>query len=317
MVLAASIYRKIVVQENLPIAWQTMKQSFEKRWDLLTLMVAFMIINWTLEACKWRILVSPVQKVSLTTSCKAVLSGLSISLFIPNGVGEWFGRSAFLNEGNRLRSVAIGFVGSLAQLFITLVMGLCGLFFLIQHNVAITDSSELSLFWFKSLMYAVLLGVIFICMVYFNIGWITKVFEKIPIVHRYRLFVDALTTYSYKVLLRILFLSLARYGVFIIQYVLIFSMLGIDISVLYIISGTCTMFLLMAIVPTIPVAELGVRGEVSLRIFGLITSNHLGILSATTLIWLINLIIPATIGSLFVLSLKLFKSKTIHKPLNK
>ena len=67
------------------------------------------------------------------------------------------------------------------------------------------------------------------------------------------------------------------------------------------------LFLLIAIVPTIPIAELGVRGEISIKVFGLFSSNTLGIVSAAGFIWLINLIIPALVGSLFVLSLRIFK----------
>jgi hypothetical protein len=41
----------------------------------------------------------------------------------------------------------------------------------------------------------------------------------------------------------------------------------------------------------------------------LFTSNTIGIFAASFTIWLINLVIPALIGSLFIVSIKLFKSR--------
>jgi hypothetical protein len=70
------------------------------------------------------------------------------------------------------------------------------------------------------------------------------------------------------------------------------------------------MFLALAIVPTIALAELGLRGQLSIHLFGLFSNNTLGIVLTATGIWLINLIVPALAGSLFILGIKLFRSKS-------
>jgi hypothetical protein len=67
------------------------------------------------------------------------------------------------------------------------------------------------------------------------------------------------------------------------------------------------MFLMLAMVPTIALAELGVRGKVSLFVFGLFSSNSLEILVATAVIWFINIIFPAVAGSFMLLGVKIFK----------
>lgn len=71
------------------------------------------------------------------------------------------------------------------------------------------------------------------------------------------------------------------------------------------------LLLVLAIVPTITLAELGLRGQVSLILFGLFTSNSLGIIAMAASIWIINLLLPAIIGTIFVLGVKIFKSKSI------
>jgi len=65
----------------------------------------------------------------------------------------------------------------------------------------------------------------------------------------------------------------------------------------------------MAGVPTIAIAELGVRGKVSIFFLGLLSSNTVAIVAATVGIWLINLVIPAVLGSVLLLGVKIFKEK--------
>ena len=64
-------------------------------------------------------------------------------------------------------------------------------------------------------------------------------------------------------------------------------------------------FLALAVIPSIALLEVGLRGEVSLRLMGLFSMNSLGIGLTSVTIWFINLIIPAIIGTLFLLNIKL------------
>ncbi len=67
-------------------------------------------------------------------------------------------------------------------------------------------------------------------------------------------------------------------------------------------------FWVMAIIPSVAIADLGVRGEAAiyfLSSFSTLT-NPIAILLSTTLLWIINLILPALIGCFFVFKMKLF-----------
>jgi hypothetical protein len=70
-----------------------------------------------------------------------------------------------------------------------------------------------------------------------------------------------------------------------------------------------TVFLAMSIVPSIALVEVGLRGEISIRLMGLFSANTLGIGFTSITIWFINLILPAIIGSLLLLNLRVFKRK--------
>lgn len=310
VILAFSIYHKITSQHDLENEWNSISETMTHNRYLLLVMLLLMCMNWSVEARKWQLLIKPVQDVSIFTGFKAVLSGLSFSLFIPNGAGEYLGRMLYLNDGNRLRSVAVSFVGSLSQVLVTLIIGVIGLHYLLSEAPAFgAQTIGLSKFWLTALLYAVYIFIIFFLLLYFKISLVVTWFERIPFVNKHRVFVNSLEQFDNPLLIRILLLSFVRYIIFIAQYMLMFYLCDVQISAMMTISAVSVLFLLLAIIPTIPIAELGVRGEISIKIFGLLTQNTLGVITAAALIWLINIIIPSLFGSLFVLGLRIFKKK--------
>jgi hypothetical protein len=66
-------------------------------------------------------------------------------------------------------------------------------------------------------------------------------------------------------------------------------------------------FLSMSVIPTIALTEIGVRGSVAIYFFGFLSENVIGIMTAAFTLWIINLVIPALIGTLFVYQLKFFR----------
>jgi hypothetical protein len=113
----------------------------------------------------------------------------------------------------------------------------------------------------------------------------------------------------FKELTRILLLSVLRYVVFLVQYLLLLKIFGVEASWHVLMCLVSVLFMLMAMIPTITLAELGIRGKLSLALFGLVTTQQLSILAVSAGIWMVNLIVPAMIGTIFLLGLKLFKQK--------
>ena len=69
------------------------------------------------------------------------------------------------------------------------------------------------------------------------------------------------------------------------------------------------LFLVLAIVPSFAIADLGIRGKFSTELLRIYSVNTVGILGTTFGIWFINLFIPALAGSIFILGIKIFKNK--------
>jgi hypothetical protein len=119
-------------------------------------------------------------------------------------------------------------------------------------------------------------------------------------------------------LFHILSLSLARYLVFIIQYYILFDVFGVEMNGWQVFWSVSVVFLVLAIVPTIAlVTELGVRWKTSVEVVQLFSLNIVGIVATSLAIWIINLVIPALIGSLLILNIRLFNYKEEQKRMGK
>ncbi|MFT4203292.1 MAG: lysylphosphatidylglycerol synthase transmembrane domain-containing protein [Chitinophagaceae bacterium] len=311
IVLSCFIYKNLTEKEDIATSWEHLKTVFGQHAWLLTVLVALMLLNWSLEAMKWRYLVQSVEKISLFTGLRAVMSGLSFSLFIPNGLGEYLGRMLYLHDGKRLRSISVSIVGSISQIIVTFTMGLIGT--AVMLHLAATDgtlpTTPILKWWMQGLFYFIIASTVLLVLMYFRISWFARWLQKIPVIYRHRIFIVSLESYDTGLLAGVLFFAFLRYLVFLLQYLLVFYMLGVQMSVLGCASATAAMFLIMTVVPTIPVAEVGMRGQISLQLYGLFSSNDLGIVSAAILIWLVNIIIPSILGTLFILGVKIFKNK--------
>jgi hypothetical protein len=270
-------------------------------------MFLLMVINWTLETAKWQIALRPIQSIRFTRAFKAILAGTCIASFTPNRVGEYLGRMLFVDPGNKVVSVAPTILCSMSQMLVTLIAGSVGLF--LYHNlVLISQADWLSPALFRPAIIVTILAAFALFLVYYGFDPLVKRVNKWLIKNNKSFSVPE--NYSFGALSGILLLSAVRYLVFILQYGLLFSLFGIPLLGLQVFTGVSVMFVLMAVVPTLTfLTDLGFRWAVGIQVFQVYTINTAGILAVSLGIWLINLIIPALVGSLLILRIKLFSSR--------
>jgi hypothetical protein len=272
------------------------------------LVVLLMIVNWGIEARKWQVLLLPLEKLSLVRSFKAILSGVAFALNTPNRIGEYGGRILYVSEGKRIRAVSLTIAGSFSQLIVTLFFGVLGIWLLKDLFLSNEYISSFSI-WLKFLE-AILVFITIIClMIYFRISWIIKGVEKLPGVSALVKHISVLEDLSVTILLRVLSLSVTRFVVFIIQYNLLLQVMHVDAGWWQGFWMVSVLFLWLAIWPTIALLELGLRWEYSILLFSMVSDNTVGIYTVATGIWLINLVLPALAGSLFMLGIRIFKER--------
>ena len=57
------LYRQLFGNENLDIAYQHFLLNFHGNYILLSIVILLMIINWSIEAIKWKFLIDKLQEV--------------------------------------------------------------------------------------------------------------------------------------------------------------------------------------------------------------------------------------------------------------
>src|SRR5947209_7842176 len=223
-----SIYKQIKSQQHLKESWDHIKASFNSLNIVYLLTAIFLIpVNWGLEAFKWKRSVSFIYPISYIQSFKAVLSGVSFSVTMPNRVGEYFGRMIYMPEGQRLRTISATMVGGFAQLLVTILMGTAGLLIL---KAPLLKSFNGSLIWYQFIIYGLTALVFILILLYFNIAGSVGLFKNWIRKEKYIYLVEALRNFNKSVLMQLLVLSLIRYSVFVLQYILIFYLFDVSLS---------------------------------------------------------------------------------------
>lgn len=306
------------------IRWQVMQQSNWRaslsqvrgaitgplQWKLW-LVIAMMPLNWGIEARKWQLALRPVASVPFKDAFRAIFTGVTLASFTPNRMGEYLGRILYIKQGHRISAISLTIVCSIAQLLITLVIGGAGILYLRPFAKLRLSQGQPGLnTGLNALLIVVVFLLVSLTIIYFRLSKVAALLAKVPIARKYEPYIKVLQNCDAAILLRILFLSFGRYIVFIIQYSLIFPVFGVHLGFGEVWGGISVVFLTMAVVPTFTfLTELGLRWGASIQVLEVFTPNMVGVFASSFAIWLINLIIPALIGSLLILSIKLFKSR--------
>lgn len=309
--ISISLYNQVKQQPDLPRAWQQIKQAFtgNQSWKLW-LSVLLMPVNWGLETWKWYLLVNKFQPLSFQKAFESVLSGLSLAVNTPNRIGEYGGRVVYLKPEFRLKGVALTLVTSVGQLLITLVCGFVALLILKPrlHDMQLGGTHFsgilLQVFTWSVLFFIGLTGLFF-----FRMQMLAKALQWIPGIKEKLSFANVLDGLRNRTYLVILFYSFLRFVVFALQYVLIWQALQVEIPWWEGFWSVALIFLIMAIVPGFAIADVGIRGAVALSIVSVFSANSIAVLAGTAGIWLLNLVVPALIGSLLLLTIKIFKER--------
>jgi len=300
------IYKQIFSRENIDELWTTFLGSL--RWDAIGWLVGAILLipfNWAFETLKWQVLIREIEKLSFWKMYKAILAGVTFSVFTPNRVGEYAGRVLFVKPENNWKAVVATLVGSFSQLLVLLSVGLIGLIYFIYTFLEL-ESYVLQGILFLGLA---LVGLMTFC--FYNIDLVVPIAKRLPMADYFRRYVkhvNVLRNYNSKELSRVIIFALARYTVYSMQYYLMLRFFGIEVALLTGLACIATIFLLQTSVPLPPLMGLFMRGEVALFVWGSFCSNELSILASTFSLWVINMIFPAMLGAIFIVNINVLKS---------
>jgi len=285
------------IHHNPVRLWHEMYRELDRNGIyLLIVAVLLMPVNWLLESIKWKQTLQPICRVRLWWAFQSVCAGVSIGIFMPNRVGEFAGKILLLLPGQRARGGVAAIVSSLAQFCASVSIGLIAFLFYLGYFQA----SGIILFIAFSI---IIITIILLNLFCFNLPafalWAshTVLFQRWSLINSLIAFSNA---YPSKVFFRLWLWSALRYLVFTGQLLLLLMAMGIAGSwwILWIL--VCASLLLQSLVPVPAVIGLGLRFSASIYFIGQISNNDFGIIAASAMLWMINLIIPALAGLLFI-----------------
>lgn len=275
---------------------------------LVSLAILGVPLNWGLETVKWHRIIQHIEPLPFKKSMQATLTGLTVSLITPNRTGEFAGRMLYVKPENRFQGAFVSVICSIGQLSITVLLGAISAIAYIDLYKPNWIYSASTIGIGSVVIVVLLLPILFFFLL--QAGVVDLLLDKWK--HKWSQ-VENITTLLHQMQSKdysmIIWMSFLRYGVYCLQFyvLLLFFQSGITSAdaVVFIPIN----FLGITAIPSIALAELGVREAIAV---GLINQPHIlpiAVLCATFSLWFINLAIPALSGVFFVARAKIFADK--------
>jgi hypothetical protein len=323
LILAATygfLYKKIFHSRDWQQQYNLFLELVEKPGIKIVLVIVglLMLINWGVESQKWRFMIGKIERLSYFRSVMAVFTGASVSFFTPNRTGEYIGRVFILDKASHVDGILITILGSMCQLLITILTGTIAMILFIPDFTGGNTFLSGYLYWgFVALVIFLDLFLLFLVL---NVQFLSVLRDKLlrSRLKKFRRHLAVFSEFRPRDMARVIGMSLLRYLVFTTQFLLLLKVFSVPVPLFDGVIITSLIFFVLSIVPTVTLTEIGVRGSAAVWLFGiwyspssgLPDSMLIGILSATTLLWIINLAIPAVIGTFFVFRLNFFRKNS-------
>ncbi len=281
------------------VFWEKLAGDLDGQTYLfIALALLLMPLNWGLETRKWQYLIRRLEQISFLRAIVAVLSGITLSLFTPNRVGEYGARVLLLQKADKIQGAAITMVGSMAQLIANSALSLFG--FVIWYTLLPLWGKPIIALSF-GLMAAI--GIVLVLSAYLNLKALNHWLGHIKMLKKWLYYLQPLSNFHRSELWRVLGISALRYCVYVTQYLFLLWAFKVPISSFMGVMGIGSIFFLQTLIPSIALVELGIRGNLALQVFGsyLAHNEGLSIMAATFLLWFINLVLPALLGGIALL----------------
>lgn len=291
------IYQQVFAGGDAVAQWQIVKQNLNQaNVFLIVLVIIIAPLNWGLEAFKWKQLLKKIQVISYPKAFASTLTGMAFSLVTPNRVGDFAGRILYVKNKYKFKAAIASMIGSVSQMCVTASIGLIGL---IYYNIQYPGTTPKI-----ALLIGLLLASIGITL-YLKMDKLSNLTSRFPILRKVIIALQILKRYNRKDLSLIFVLSFCRFVVYNLQFVILVNIMGANIPWAEGLLMSALMFWVLAVVPSVAMLDLGVRGYAGVYLFienGL-TTNGVALLAGSYSLWFLNLVIPAIIGSLLVVTI--------------
>lgn len=294
------IFQRLTRFEN----WRSFALPFDqlqKSGLLLAGLLLMWVANLSAEVKKWQLLMRPYHLVSFRAGFQQVLAGSVTAILSPGRVAEPGGRMLLLPREHRETALLTTSLGGFLQ---TLIISLIGLFCLVlserSMNLSIFSSWPLIIYYFI----LSLVGVIFLLTLYYFSN-------RIPFLQKIKGHLFQLKKLRPTLTLKIIGWTIVRYSIYHVQFYLWLKFFDYPITLLHFISLAPIYFYIITIIPSFLLADVGIRGSVSLFVFTPLLEQEPFLLAAILCLWLLNVAIPALLGSIILVKHKRRKAHPV------
>lgn len=255
---------------------------------LFVIAFLFMPVNWLLETVKWRILLQD-SKTSFIDLLKGVMAGVTFGFVTPARSGEFIGRVLYMNDAHKAKVFYLSSIGGIAQTVVTLMAGaLC-----------------VSAMNIDGFLQGLAIGLAGCCLLlYFRFDVLNKLLLSFPFMVRNGLTIGNEELPQLKVQVQVLAIAALRYFVYLLQYMLVFMFFGVSMDALLLLMHNALLLLVQSFSPLMPWMDISFRGGSALWVYGSVTDNNIAVVTAAVCIWVINLVLPALVGYVFIVRKK-------------
>ena len=276
------------------------EELLRNRWYLLLLILLQLVlsgINLSIEAIKWRLLVSVLEPQNFKDAFIQVIRGIQFGMLTPARTGEPVGKAMLFKKGSRTQALLLSAAGSMMQNVVIIIVGLVST--LVLNYYGLLDPRVIFSIQKGILQYGFLIPIVGL-LAFYGIFRIVKfilfsTFNK-------RINFQIYKKLGLSIILKALTITFLRFLVFSFQLWLVLNFFNIVsnpghywLIPLY--------FMIITFVPTIALADLGIRSSIAFFVFGVASSNTAAIVTSIFIIWLFNLAIPSITG-IFLLKVK-------------
>lgn len=267
--------------------WNMVRKHWEKPYAIFYIVALLVLtfLNRFIEILKWKNLAQVIEPISVWESTKQVLIGITFGIVTPNGIGEYAGKAWFYPKKEVGKVVFLNAVCNGIQVIYAVTFGLIGTLY-INHLHQFIATKYIYLF-FGGLIAAIvlLLSIKNISIKGYSLQTIFKYLGEI----------------KKEIHIKNMSLAFLRYAVLVHQYYILYRFFDVDIAYGTLLAVVASIYLLASSLPNFQAIDFALKGSVAIFLFGFFGVNEWVIALVATSIWLLNLVLPISIGSVFLL----------------
>ena len=266
------IYRKITSIDAQQ--WAFLSATLDTLDKYLYLYIALLLVfafsNYALESLKWKLLTRHIKILSFWSSLEQVVASHTAAMITPARLGEFGVRALYFAPRHSTEIMGLTLVGNIAQLLSTLIFGIVG------AAVIVHSYYEQYLLYFYFFLGCICIG--------FGVWYYFKASSHFNLRN-----------------VQVLGYALGRYAIF--SHMTFFLLVGLGMNLPYVLSMACISMMYMgsSFIPSLQVFDAVIKGSIAIFVFGLFGDFTLIVLCAATIGWIFNAMLPAMVGSYFIL----------------